>query len=231
MLGLLGIIVVSWGLLYFFEKKQINALGFTPIKKRFKEFTLGLVIIGVITLTNIYFATIFKQFEWQINGSFSLTDIGNSFIYHLRSALTEDLVFRGAILYILIQKIGASKGIWLSAFIFGIYHIFSYGMLNERIVPIVYITIVTGLTGYVWAYTFYKTKSIMMGLGFHLGSNFITTLFYKSQPYGELLFTKVAQIELSEWNQFYVSLLNGLFPSITTLIIVIFLLKKEIITP
>jgi hypothetical protein len=33
----------------------------------------------------------------------------DSFIYHLKSALSEDLVFRGILLYILIKKIGVLK--------------------------------------------------------------------------------------------------------------------------
>jgi membrane protease YdiL (CAAX protease family) len=61
----------------------------------------------------------------------------DSFIYHLKSALTEDLAFRGALLYILIKKIGVQKGFFLSAITFGIYHWFSYGMINGPIIPLI----------------------------------------------------------------------------------------------
>ena len=67
------------------------------------------------------------------------------------------------------SKIGAKKAILISAIVFGVYHIFSYGMTGDKIIPILYVTLITGFTGYVWAYTFYKTKSVMLALGFHLG--------------------------------------------------------------
>jgi hypothetical protein len=59
-----------------------------------------------------------------------------------------------------------------------------------------------------------------MPLRLHLGFNFLMTLFYTSQPYGELLFTEISSPNLSEWNAFYFSVFKGLFPSITTLIFV-----------
>ena len=59
-----------------------------------------------------------------------------------------------------------------------------------------------------------------MPLRFRLGFNFLMTLFYTSQPYGELLFTEISSPNLSEWNAFYFSVFKGLFLSITTLIFV-----------
>ena len=118
------------------------------------------------------------------------------------------------ILYILIQKIGAKKAFFISAFVFGVYHIFSYGMINSSLIAISYVTLITGITGYVWAYTFHKTKSIMMGLGFHIGYNFLMTLFYENQPYGQLVFQEVSKISLSDWNWLLYNVPKGLFPSI-----------------
>jgi hypothetical protein len=147
-------------------------------------------------------------------------------MYHLRSALTEDLVFRGAILYILIQRIGATKALWLSAIIFGVYHWFSYGIIGERIVLLAYVFVVTGFTGYVWAYTFYKTKSIMLGLGFHLGYNLIMSFFFESQPFGELIMSQTSKVDLIGWNEFYYSMFRGLFPTTLSLLFVKQYLKK-----
>ena len=178
MLGLLVIIVVSWGLLYFIESEHIGALGIIPTKNRMIQFLLGFIIIGIIVLINIYFETLIYKVEWKAN-DFNYATLWNAFAYHLKSALTEDLVFRGAILYILIKRIGANKAILLSAVVFGIYHWFSYGILYERWILLAYVFVITGFTGYVWAYTFYKTKSILMALGFHIGVNFINTLFFE----------------------------------------------------
>ena len=90
--------------------------------------------------------------------------------------------------------------------IFGVYHVFSYGMTNESIIPIVYVILVTGFTGYVWAYAFYKTGTIWMGLGFHLGYNLVMSCFFESQPFGQILFSEISQTEIGELNNFYLLL-------------------------
>lgn len=219
MLGLLVIIVISWLLLYFIQKKSIAVLGIIPSLNRLSQFVIGFLVIIVITLVNIYVETRVLKIEWKFD-PIDYSALFNAFIYHLRSALTEDLVFRGAILYILIQRIGGIKALWLSAIVFGVYHWFSYGILGERVILLAYVFLITGCTGYVWAYTFYKTKSIMMVLGFHLGVNFINACFFESQPYGELIFQNVSSIDLRDWNWLYFNLFKGLFPSVMMLLFV-----------
>jgi membrane protease YdiL (CAAX protease family) len=226
MIGILIILGVSWLLLYYFEKENLHVLGYSPIKKRMGQFILGFIFICFLNLIFIYIETQIKSISWISNSSFNYKSIFQSFWYHLKSALTEDLIFRGVILYLLIKKIGMQKAILISAIAFGIYHWFSYGMIGSRIVPMIYVFIITGLTGYVWGYTFAKTKSIMMPLGFHLGWNLIITFFYTSQPYGQLIFQEVSRIELSELNNTYYSLFIGLMPPLITLIFVKKITKK-----
>jgi len=234
MIGLVIIIIISWGLLYFIEKKSIEVLGVIPYPNRIVQFLVGIVFITLTVLLIIFIESIILKVNWQLNGEINYASIFDAFIYHLRSALTEDLIFRGALLYILIKKLGAKWGMLISAIGFGVYHLFSYGMIgSNNIVPILYVVLVTGFTGFVWAYTFYKTKSMMLALGFHLGYNLIMTFFYPSQPYGELLFTELSKIELSEWNKLYYSLFKGFFPSIITLAFVklLFYFKLKLVQP
>lgn len=228
MLGLLVIILVSWVFLHFIEKKNLAVLGFMPVKKRIIQFAIGMLFIMLISLLKIYIESIILTVEWKLQTLIQYDQIFESFLYHLRSALTEDLVFRGAVLYVLINRIGAKWAIFLSSFFFGIYHVFSYGMLGERIIPILYVILITGFTGYVWAFTFYKAKSILMPLGFHLGSNFLLSFFYKSEPFGELIFIQLSRVTLSGWDDFYFSLFSGLFPSLMTVFFVKLLFRKEV---
>lgn len=227
MIGLLVIIVISWLLLYFIEKKNLDVLGIVPNANRISQFLIGFFVITTIVLINIYIETIVLKIEWE-QKTINYYTIFNAFVYHIKSALTEDLVFRGAILYILISRLGAKWAIFISAFSFGIYHVFSYGMLGERIIPILYVIIVTGFVGYVWAYSFYKTKSIMLALGFHLGVNLINSFFFESQPYGELIFKATSILQLRDWDWLYFNLFKGLFPTIVTLVCVKLLLKTRL---
>lgn len=219
MLGLLVIIIVSWVLLHFIEKKNIEDLGIIPNTRRLSQFFLGLLVIVVITLLNIYIETLVLNVDWKLN-DVDYYSMFEALWYHLKSALTEDLVFRGVILYILIRRIGHKWAILISAVVFGVYHWFSYGIIGGKVILLAYVFIITGFTGYVWAFTFHKTKSVMMGLGFHLGINFINTCFFESQPYGELIFQEVSRTKIEDWNWLFFNLYKGLFPSIVTLIFV-----------
>jgi membrane protease YdiL (CAAX protease family) len=135
MLGLLVIIVISWLLLHFIEKKNIDALGLIPNVNRIGQFLIGFLIIAVIVLINIFIETLTLEVDWKLK-TINYTTIFSAFLYHLKSALTEDLVFRGAILYILIERLGAKWAILISALFFGVYHVFSYGMLESGLIPI-----------------------------------------------------------------------------------------------
>ena len=110
--------------------------------------------------------------------------------WDFKSVLTEELIFRGALLYILIHKIGASKSVLLSAIAFGVYHWFSYGVLGN-VMGMVVVLITTGLMGYAWAWAFSKTNSIFLPLGLHLGWNVLYNTVFSQGPLGTgLLVTK-----------------------------------------
>ena len=68
----------------------------------------------------------------------------------------------------------------------------------------------------------------MMPLGFHLGWNYIITLFYTSKPYGQLLFQELSRNELTELPDLYYSLFVGLIPPIITFIFVKSMINHKI---
>ena len=110
MIGLLIILIISWGLLYLIERKHINVIGIIPTRNRLLQFIIGLFFIQLMVLISIFVESQVLSIEWRYNQDFKLNDILNAFIYHLRSALTEDLMYRGAILFILIQRLGYKFG-------------------------------------------------------------------------------------------------------------------------
>lgn len=227
MIGIIVILGISWVLLHFIVGKDLTALGIFPISKRIKQFTIGLIVMGLINIVFIYAESIIKSKVWEINPSLSPSLILKSFWYHLKSALTEDLIFRGALLYILISKIKLQKALILSAIAFGVYHWFSYGMIGGRIIPLIFVFVTTGFIGYAWAYSFAKTKSIYLPLGFHLGWNFISTLFTETVPFGELILRNTSSIEISEVSNLMFSISNGLIPPMAVIIFVNWWMNKE----
>jgi hypothetical protein len=67
----------------------------------------------------------------------------------------------------------------------------------------------------------------MLGLGFHLGYNYVMSMFYENQPYGQLIFQEVSKIHLEDWNWLLYNIPKGLFPSILTFIFVKQYLKYQ----
>ena len=203
MLGIIFAFSISWLILFFIEKKSILALGFLPLIKRFRQFFIGFLITAVLCVFVQFSESLFKSSSWILNENITWLTIVKSFYWDFKSVLTEELVFRGAILYVLIQKIGSKKAILISAICFGIYHWFSFGVLGN-IIAMIIVFFGTGFMGYAWALAFSKTKSIMLPLGFHLGWNFVHNTIFSKGPLGELILISKGGNELTDW----VSLIN-----------------------
>ncbi|QED38022.1 CPBP family intramembrane metalloprotease [Antarcticibacterium arcticum] len=203
MIGIFVALAISWLLLYLIEKKNIFALGFLPLGKKLKQFLIGFLITGILCILAQYLESYLKSSTWILNKNITSEIILKSFWWDFKSVLREELIFRGALLYILIQKIGSRKSILISAIAFGIYHWFSYGVLGN-VMAMILVFIGTGLMGYAWAWAFSKTKSIMLPFGLHLGWNFFYNTIFSKGPLGELVLISTGGIELIGWT----SLLN-----------------------
>ena len=220
MIGIFVAIAISWLLLHLIEKKNILALGFLPITKRLKQFVIGFLITGILCILDQFLESYLKSSTWVLNENFTGGILLKSFWWDFKSVLTEELIFRGALLYILIQKIGTPKSILISAIAFGIYHWFSYGILGN-VMAMILVFIGTGLMGFAWAWAFSKTKSIMLPFGLHLGWNFIYNSLFSNGPLGEIMLISKGGNELTDWT----SLLKFVSGLVIVPIFVIFYVK------
>ncbi|MFT7270434.1 MAG: membrane protease YdiL (CAAX protease family) [Roseivirga sp.] len=194
MIGILIFLALSWALLFFVEKESLLALGFTPFLLRLKQFGLGFLVSSVLCIVVTLALSALKSETWMLSDQFNIERLLSSVWYDLKSVFTEELIYRGALLYILIKKLGSKKAILISAIAFGIYHWFSFGAFGN-VVPMVYIFLLTGLTGLVWAYAFAKTESMMLPFGLHLGWNVINNGLFSKGPLGEIALVATGGIE------------------------------------
>ena len=221
MIGLLIIVVISWLLLRFTIQKNLLVLGLIPVSKRFLEFLLGIIIALGIHAFFIYLSSVLGLNKYTFKNDFQVILLFKSFIYHLRSALTEDLIFRGALLFLLMYKIGVKKALWLSALSFGFYHWFSYGIWHKDIIVYIYVLLITGFIGYVYGYGYAKSGSILLPLGLHLGWNFLATLCCDASPYGQLIMNMFEGDHFNSENLMtWFSLAKGFIPPILILILI-----------
>ncbi len=181
MLGIAVIILLSWLLLYLTEKQNILALGLIPRQKSLKLLFIGFVLTFLLYLIFHTGEILLQKSEISKNKEFTIEDFLQSAWWNFRSVLTEELIFRGAVLYIAIRKFGNKWAVLASALAFGFYHWFSYGVIGQ-LVPMIYVFIITGLMGYALAYSFWKAKSILLPLGLHFGWNFMNNVIFANGP-------------------------------------------------
>lgn len=197
MIGILIALGISWLLLWTLEKKSLLALGVLPLPLRLKQFATGFLVTALLCVLAQYLERSLMSSEWLLNENASLTLILQSFWWDFKSVLTEELLFRGALLYILNQRLGTRLSILISAIAFGMYHWFSYGVLGS-VMPMIFVFIGTGLMGYAWAWAFTKTKSMLLPFGLHLGWNFCYNTIFSHGPLGEIFIIPTGGTELAD---------------------------------
>lgn len=193
MLGILIQLLVSWLLLWLFEKKGLGVLGFRPTQKRVLGFVLFFFIAALCSSSAYFLRMGIAEERWYLNPALTARLIFNGVWWNLKSVLFEEFIFRGALMYILIKRIGAVKAIIISSVCFGIYHWFSYEVLgNPSRMLIVFI--VTGMMGVLYAYAYSKTFSLYYPMAMHLGWNLVTSVIFSDTVIGNQLFIEAKPV-------------------------------------
>ena len=217
-------LLLSWLILWLSERKNLLALGFTPVLKRVFQFIIGFLFSGVLCASLQLFEAWLTNSYWYLNSKIAFSQILGYLLWNFNSVMFEELLFRGALLFIAIKRLGAKKGVLLSAICFGIYHWFSFGVLGN-IVPMIFVFIITGLMGFAWACAFKKTGSMALPIGLHLGWNFVfNAIFSKGFVATPVLILEGSSnyAPLEGYLSIVNSLLQNILPSILTLLLLKF---------
>jgi hypothetical protein len=195
MIGIIIELIVSWLSLWFIEKQHLSVLGFKPTKSRVANLCVGVLLAGFCCSIYHVMSTAFADNSWTTNKHLNFQTIVASCWWTLKSVLFEELIFRGALLYIAIKKLGIRKACILSAVCFGIYHWFSYNAFGNPLQMVV-IFLMTAIFGLVLAFAFAKTKSFYLPVGLHFGWNLFNIVVFSSGPLGQQIFIKTNENQL-----------------------------------
>jgi membrane protease YdiL (CAAX protease family) len=193
MLGIIVQLIISWLIIWLFEKGNLNVLGFYPGKKRLAGFVLFFIVTSLCCSSDFFMRMLFAKQQWELNPKLTTNLILTGVWWNIKSVLFEELIFRGVLLYILIKKLGHAKAIVISAIAFGIYHWFSHeviGNISQMIITFV----VTGTMGLVYAYGYSKTFSLYIPIAIHLGWNLTSSVIFSKSILGDQLFTQVKPV-------------------------------------
>ncbi len=180
---------------------NLSVLGFRPKKSRLTNLIMGLFIAASCCTQWQLLTTAFIDNEWVLNKQVTAKGILESTRWNFVSVLFEELIFRGALLYIAIKKLGVAKACIISAVGFGVYHWFSYNVFGNPLMMVI-IFLMTATVGLSWAFAFAKTGSLYLPTGLHLGWNLFSTVVFSNGIFGQAILVKanVSQLQgVSSW--------------------------------
>jgi hypothetical protein len=195
MLGLLIELLINWGILYVYNRQGLSVLGLMPNWRRLRLLITFLVFASLCAASAYLMRLHFGKEVWEINPALSLSQVWNGLAWNFRSVWFEELIFRGALLYILIDRLGMHRGVLLSAVAFGIYHWFSYGVFGNlsQMIPVF---LLTSLAGILYGYGYAKTKTLWVPFALHFGWNFTNNFIFSSGQIGAGILVMKAQPEV-----------------------------------
>lgn len=223
MIGILVILAVSWVLLYLVKRKDLRVLGFEPIGTRVVQFGQGFLMAGILCGLTQCIELVLSNASWAWNDQITLGSVLGAVYWDFKSVLTEELIYRGALLYLLMQWGGSRRAMLISAAAFGIYHWFSFGVLGN-LIPMIFVFIGTGLMGYAWAFAYHKTSSIFLAFGLHLGWNTVFNTVFSKGPLGVQMLLIQGGEPMGDW----LSLLNFFLSMIMTPVITLMWIKYKV---
>jgi uncharacterized protein len=191
MLQLIGLLAISWLLLWLFEKKNLTVLGLTPTKDRLKYSTILFFVSAILSASAFFLRMYFAKEEYILSNTVTTRSALHETGYQFRTVLTEELLCRGALLYILIKKIGQTKAVIISSIIFAILHWLNAGVWGNLTQMIIVFTFTFSM-GILLAYSYARTFSLLIPFTIHFGWNFTQNYIFPDTPTGNHIFTLAA---------------------------------------
>lgn len=210
-------LAVSAMVLWAFSKSRLEVLGILPKKSRIIDFTFGLFTSAVICAAYLLLVVLVSGTSLSRNPDFTTMAFFKGAYWTLKSVLTEELLFRGALLIIAVRLFGLRNACLLSATAFGIYHWFSYEIFGN-VQQMIYVFVLTAVVGFVFAYSFMATGSLYLPVGLHLGWNFVNVVVFSEGPLGEQMLLADGGQPLGKlWSVFFFIYQLTLMPFVTFL--------------
>jgi membrane protease YdiL (CAAX protease family) len=194
MIGILAELCISWLILWLVERKDLSVLGFTPTRTRAIQLLTGFVMSAACCAIFNAATVAFVDNSWLYNKEVTAVSLLTSSWWVLKSVLYEELIFRGALLYIAIKRLGIAKACYLSAACFGIYHWFSQNAFGNP-VQMIFIFLITAVAGLMFAFSYAKTNSLYLPIGLHFGWNLVNIVVFSNGPLGVQLFTRMNEVK------------------------------------
>lgn len=177
MFGIVIELVLSWVLLKTLTNRNLEALGLIPTKGRLLALIAGLLLPIALNSGNQLLLAALQNYSYRVNPQYSAHDLFKSTTYLARSVIYENLIFFGAILFILNQKLDSKWGVAIVSVAFGIYHWFSFNVWGQPLAMAVTFLIDT-IGGLVFALSSNWTRASYLPFALHLGNDWTNMILF-----------------------------------------------------
>lgn len=225
MLQLIGLLLISWLLIRLFEKSNLTVLGLTPTTERVKYLIILFIVSGLLSATAFLLRMAIAQEEYTLAPSLTINSVLLETWCQFRTVLTEELICRGALLYILIKKIGQTKGIIVTSVFFAVLHWINAGVWGNWVQMIIVFTF-TFAMGLLLAFSYAKTFSLLLPFAIHFGWNLTQNYIFPDTASGNHIFilaTPPPEVTIS-YLAFFTMLL---LPKIGVLVVNYLIIKRH----
>ena len=166
-------------------------MGLTPTIDRLKYFSILFIASAILSATAFLLRMYFAKEDYTLTQSLTVTSILLEIWHQFRTVLTEELVCRGALLYILIKKIGPKNVVIISSILFAVLHWINAGVWGNLTQMIIVFTF-TFTMGLLLAYAYARTFSLLIPFAIHYGWNITQNYIFPESPTGNHIFTVAA---------------------------------------
>jgi uncharacterized protein len=191
MIQLIGLLAISWLLIWLFEKGNLSVLGLSPTRSRLKYFVVLFIITAICSSTAFLLRICFAKEVYMLNPALSFISVSAEVWHQFRSVLTEELICRGVLLYILIKKTGSKWAIFIASVIFAGLHWINDGAWRDLLHMIIVFSF-TFAMGLLLAFSYAKTFSLLIPFAIHFGWNLTQNFIFPDKVTGLHIFTLAA---------------------------------------
>ena len=187
MIQIVALLAVSWLIIWLFERGNLSVLGLIPNLQRVKYFLILFLASALISSSAFLLKMYFAREVYVIDDALTITGFLRSSWYQVRTVLTEELLCRGVILYIMIKKWGHRPAIFVSSLLFAVLHWLNAGVWGNM-VQMALVFAFTFAMGLLLAYAYARSFSMLLPFAIHLGWNWMQNYVFPDNPMGSHVF-------------------------------------------
>lgn len=169
----------------------MSILGFQPTVKRASYFVILFIVSALISASAFLLKMYFAEEHYVLNTSMHTRLFFQESWFQIRSVLTEELLCRGVLLYIMIRQLGTRKAIVLSSLLFALLHWFNSGVWGN-ILQMAMVFVFTFVMGLLLAFAYARSNSILLPFAIHLGWNWVQNFIFSGNGAAHPVFVLAA---------------------------------------